>query len=123
MRSGQFYRGKIDGIISLGGGGGTAIGTAAMRALPLGFPKVMVSTLASGQTAPYVGTSDLVLMPAVVDVACFSGSPPTIGIVVSRTVGPRPSVVVAKAPFPSSAVPHSVEAPSAVWIASATRWA
>jgi uncharacterized protein (UPF0261 family) len=62
-------RDKIDGIISLGGGGGTAIGTAAMRALPLGFPKVMVSTLASGQTAPYVGTSDLVLMPAVVDVA------------------------------------------------------
>lgn len=61
--------GSIDGVISLGGGGGTAIGTAAMRALPLGFPKVMVSTLASGQTAPYVGTSDLVLMPAVVDVA------------------------------------------------------
>lgn len=62
-------QGRIDGIISLGGGGGTAIGTAAMRALPLGFPKVMVSTLASGQTSPYIGTSDLVLMPAVVDVA------------------------------------------------------
>src|SRR5690349_3021331 len=40
--------GKIQGLISLGGGGGTAIGTAAMRALPIGFPKVMVSTLASG---------------------------------------------------------------------------
>lgn len=60
---------QIDGVISLGGGGGTAIATAAMRALPLGFPKVMVSTLASGPTAPYVGTSDLVMMPAVVDVA------------------------------------------------------
>lgn len=61
--------GRIQGIISLGGGGGTAIATAAMRALPLGFPKLMVSTLASGQTAPYVGGSDLTLMPAVVDVA------------------------------------------------------
>src|SRR5687768_5864353 len=48
--------GKIDGVISLGGGGGTAIGTAAMRALPIGFPKVMVSTLAAGNVAPYVGT-------------------------------------------------------------------
>ncbi|MDZ4781798.1 MAG: Tm-1-like ATP-binding domain-containing protein, partial [Planctomycetia bacterium] len=62
-------RGEIDGIISLGGGGGTAIATAAMRALPIGFPKLMVSTLASGQTAPYVGTSDIVMMPAIVDVS------------------------------------------------------
>jgi len=60
---------RIDGVISLGGGGGTAIGTAAMRALPLGFPKLMVSTLASGQTAPYVGTSDIVMMPSIADVA------------------------------------------------------
>jgi uncharacterized protein (UPF0261 family) len=61
--------GRIQGVISLGGGGGTAIATAAMRALPLGFPKVMVSTLASGNVAPYVGTSDIVMMPAIVDVA------------------------------------------------------
>jgi len=61
--------GRIDGVISLGGGGGTAIGTAAMRALPLGFPKLMVSTLASGNTAPYVGVKDIVMMPSVVDVA------------------------------------------------------
>jgi uncharacterized protein (UPF0261 family) len=60
--------GRIDGVISLGGGGGTAIGTAAMRALPLGFPKLMVSTLASGNTAPYVGVKDIVMMPAIVDV-------------------------------------------------------
>src|SRR5262249_53113242 len=46
---------RIDGVISLGGGGGTAISTAAMRALPIGFPKVMVTTLASGNTAQYVG--------------------------------------------------------------------
>ena len=61
--------GKIHGAISLGGGGGTAIATAGMRALPVGFPKLMVSTLASGQTAHYVGTTDITMMPAIVDVA------------------------------------------------------
>jgi uncharacterized protein (UPF0261 family) len=61
--------GVIQGVISLGGGGGTAIGTAAMRALAVGFPKVMVSTLASGNTAPYVGTTDIVMFPSIVDVA------------------------------------------------------
>lgn len=61
--------GRIQGILSLGGGGGTAICTAAMRALPIGFPKLMVSTLASGNTAPYVGTKDIVMMPAIADVA------------------------------------------------------
>ncbi len=60
--------GKIDGVISLGGGGGTAIATAAMRALPVGFPKVMVSTVASGNTAHYVGTKDIVMIPSIVDV-------------------------------------------------------
>jgi uncharacterized protein (UPF0261 family) len=60
---------KIDGVISLGGGGGTAISTAAMRALPLGFPKLMVSTLASGNTAQYVGVKDVVMFPSIVDVA------------------------------------------------------
>ncbi len=60
---------RIHGVISLGGGGGTAIGTAAMRALPLGFPKIMVSTLASGNTAQYVGFKDIVMMPSIVDVA------------------------------------------------------
>jgi len=60
---------KIDGVISLGGGGGTAIASSAMRALPIGFPKLMVSTLASGNTAHYVGTSDIVMMPSVTDVA------------------------------------------------------
>jgi uncharacterized protein (UPF0261 family) len=60
---------RIDGVISLGGGGGTAISTAAMRALPLGFPKVMVSTLASGNTAQYLGVKDIVMFPSIVDVA------------------------------------------------------
>lgn len=61
--------GKIHGVISLGGGGGTAIATAAMRALPIGFPKVMVSTLAGGHTAQYVGVKDITMIPSIVDVA------------------------------------------------------
>ena len=60
---------KIDGVISMGGGGGTAIGTAAMRALPIGFPKLMVSTVASGNTAHYMGSKDIVMMPSIVDVS------------------------------------------------------
>ena len=70
--------GAIEGVISLGGGGGTAIGTAAMRGLPVGFPKVMVSTLASGNTAHYVGTKDIVMMPSIVDVAGLNSISRTI---------------------------------------------
>ena len=61
--------GRVQGVISLGGGGGTAIGSAAMRALPVGFPKVMVSTLAAGNVAPYIGTKDIVMFPSIVDVS------------------------------------------------------
>lgn len=61
--------GEIDGVISLGGGGGTAICAAAMRSLPLGFPKLMVSTLAAGNVAPYLGTKDITMMPSIADVA------------------------------------------------------
>lgn len=64
-----FAQGKFDGILSFGGSGGTSLVTPAMRALPIGVPKVMVSTMASGNTAQYVGTSDLIMMPSVVDVA------------------------------------------------------
>jgi uncharacterized protein (UPF0261 family) len=60
---------KIDGIISMGGGGGTSVATSAMRALPVGFPKLMVSTVAAGDTVGYVGTTDITMMPSIVDVA------------------------------------------------------
>jgi uncharacterized protein (UPF0261 family) len=60
---------RIQGVISLGGGGGTAIGTSGMRALPIGFPKLMVTTLASGNTAPYLGVKDIVMFPSIVDIA------------------------------------------------------
>jgi uncharacterized protein (UPF0261 family) len=61
--------GVFDAVISLGGGGGTSLASNAMRALPLGFPKIIVSTLASGNTAHYLGTKDITLMPSIVDVA------------------------------------------------------
>lgn len=64
-----FDEGLIQGVISLGGSAGTTIGTAAMRALPAGFPKVMVSTLASGDTRPYIGASDILLLYPIVDIA------------------------------------------------------
>ncbi|MBS6884117.1 Tm-1-like ATP-binding domain-containing protein [Agathobaculum ammoniilyticum] len=63
-----YAEGRFDGIISTGGSGGTALSTPAMRALPIGVPKVMVSTMASGNVAQYVGTSDIIMMPSVVDV-------------------------------------------------------
>ncbi len=61
--------GEIDGIISLGGSAGTTIGTTAMQALPVGVPKLMVSTLASGDTSPYVQSKDICMMYSVVDIA------------------------------------------------------
>lgn len=60
---------KFDAVIGMGGSGGTSIITAAMRALPLGVPKVCVTTVASSNTAPYVGSKDVVLIPSITDVA------------------------------------------------------
>ena len=61
-------RRDLGGIISAGGSGGTTLATTAMRALPIGVPKVMVSTMASGDTRPYVGPSDICMMYSVTDV-------------------------------------------------------
>jgi uncharacterized protein (UPF0261 family) len=62
-------RKDIAGIVGIGGGGGTSIVTAGMRELPLGLPKLMVSTLASSDVSPYVGVSDIVMMPSITDLA------------------------------------------------------
>lgn len=61
--------GRLDALIGLGGSAGTAIATSAMRALPIGVPKLAVSTVAAGDTRPYVGTKDVTLMYSVVDIA------------------------------------------------------
>jgi uncharacterized protein (UPF0261 family) len=64
-----YVQGKVDGILSLGGSAGTTLGTAAMRALPFGVPKLMVSTLASGQVKQFVGVRDILMMHSVVDIS------------------------------------------------------
>jgi uncharacterized protein (UPF0261 family) len=61
--------GKFDGIMGMGGTGGTTVVTSGMRALPVGVPKVCVSTAASGEVAVYVGTKDITMIPSIVDVA------------------------------------------------------
>lgn len=61
--------GRCSGVIGLGGTGGTSMIAQAMRGLPIGFPKLMVSTVASGDTSGYIGTSDITMMFSVVDVA------------------------------------------------------
>ena len=61
--------GRLDGILGLGGSGNSALVTQAMRALPVGVPKLMVSTVASGDTRPYVGAVDIAMMYSVVDIA------------------------------------------------------
>ncbi|WP_226022995.1 Tm-1-like ATP-binding domain-containing protein [Halomicrobium salinisoli] len=60
--------GELDGVLGLGGSGNTSIATAAMRSLPVGVPKLMVSTVASGDTEPYVGTRDIAMMYSVADI-------------------------------------------------------
>ncbi|TVU11241.1 hypothetical protein EJB05_44814 [Eragrostis curvula] len=65
---GRYESGTLLGAVGLGGSGGTALLAPALRSLPLGVPKLIVSTVASGHTAPYIGTSDLVLFPSVVDI-------------------------------------------------------
>ena len=66
----QLYdEGKFNALLGLGGSGGTGIITSAMRTLPIGVPKVMVSTVASGDTSFYVGLKDVTMIPSIVDVA------------------------------------------------------
>ncbi|TMC27204.1 MAG: UPF0261 family protein, partial [Chloroflexi bacterium] len=67
---GRLHReGGLDGILGMGGTAGTSIACAAMRGLPVGVPKLMVSTVGGGDVAPYAGTKDITFMPSVIDVA------------------------------------------------------
>ncbi len=112
--------GKIAGVISLGGGGGTAIASAGMRALPIGFPKLIVSTLASGNTAHYVGTKDIVMFPSIVDVAGLNQISKTIfsraagaicGMVEAKTAigGEKPIIVASMFGNTTECVDHARE--------------
>ncbi|MXZ17600.1 MAG: UPF0261 family protein [Rhodothermaceae bacterium] len=75
---------QLAGVLALGGSGGTAVGTAVMRSLPIGLPKVMLSTLASGNIAPYIGESDIAMMYSVVDIA---GLNQISRVIISNAVG------------------------------------
>jgi uncharacterized protein (UPF0261 family) len=90
-----YDEGRFDGIIGMGGTGGTSVVTAAMRALPFGVPKVCVSTAASGDTSPYLGTKDITLIPSIVDVAGINRISRTV---FSRAAGAICGMVEAEIP-------------------------
>ena len=97
-------RENIGAVLGLGGGGNTSMVTQAMRALPIGVPKLMVSTMASGNVAPYVGPTDIMMMHAVADVAGLNA--------ITRTV--IGNAAHAAAGMALNAVPRVVEAKRAV---------
>jgi len=70
--------GRLDGILGMGGSGGTSIATASMRTLPVGTPKVMVSTVGGGDVSAYAGTKDITFIPSIVDVAGINSISRTI---------------------------------------------
>lgn len=97
-------RGEVDGVLAIGGSAGTTIGTAAMRALPLGVPKVMVSTLASGQMRPYVGGKDILTLYSVVDIAGLNRISRAVlsnaaGAMIGMLRQPSPIVVTSEKPL------------------------
>ena len=87
--------GKIHGIMGMGGTGGTTVVTSAMRVLPVGFPKICLSTTASGDVAPYIGTKDITMIPSIVDVA---GINHISRIIFSRAAGAICGMVEANVP-------------------------
>lgn len=92
--------GRLAGVLGLGGSAGTTIGTAAMRGLPLGVPKVMVSTLGSGQTRPYVGGKDILMLNAVADISGLNR--------ISRTIlGEAARAMAGLVRFPAPAQPSA----------------
>jgi uncharacterized protein (UPF0261 family) len=94
--------GRLDGVLALGGSGGTALATEAMRALPVGVPKLMVSTMASGDTRPYVGASDVAMMYSVVDI---SGINAVSARILSNAAAAMAGMASAEAPATGDAKP------------------
>jgi uncharacterized protein (UPF0261 family) len=90
-----FNEGRFEGIIGMGGTGGSTVVAAAMRALPVGVPKVCVSTAASGDTSAYVGTKDVTMIPSIVDVA---GVNRISRIIFARAAGAICGMVAAEVP-------------------------
>lgn len=79
---------RLHGVLAIGGSGGTSIATRAMRALPLGVPKLMVSSMASGDVSPYVGSTDITMMYSIVDIAGINSvSAPVLANAVDAIAG------------------------------------
>ncbi len=101
--TGLHAQGRLDGMLGLGGSGGSSLITRAMRALPVGVPKLMVSTVAAGDTRPYVGASDVTMMYSVVDIAGINSASARIlanaaAAIAGMATAPRP-VAGAKKPL------------------------
>ncbi len=114
-----YDEGKLHGIIGMGGTGGTSIATAAMRTLPVGVPKVMVSTVGGGDVSAYTGTKDITFIPSIVDVAginrisrqIFANAAGAIAgmakIEVSKDVSEKPLVVASMFGNTTTCVDHA----------------
>ena len=120
-RLATLYARDVEGALGLGGSAGTTIGTAAMRALPFGIPKLMVSTLASGQVRQYVGVRDILMMHSVVDISGLNRISRTvlanaaramIGMVTRAEGAPAPGAMTCGTPLSAAAVSRSRPADS-----------
>ena len=110
-----YDQGKLDGIIGMGGSGGTSIATAGMRTLPVGVPKVMVSTVGGGDVSAYAGTKDITFMPSIVDVAGINSISSTIyanaaGAVAGMVKTEKPELGEAKPLITASMFGNTTEA-------------
>ena len=94
--------GDAQGVVGVGGSGGTTICASAMRELPYGFPKVLVSTLASGNTRVHLGISDIVMVPSIVDVA---GLNPLLAMVLGNAARAIAAMVMGHRPYAPSGKP------------------
>ena len=103
-----YEEGRLDGALALGGTGGTSIATRAFRPLPLGVPKVVVSTAASGNTADYIRETDLVLMPSVTDIAGLN----RISTRILANAAAAVAGMVTSAPLPAAAAGRPMVAAS-----------
>jgi uncharacterized protein (UPF0261 family) len=103
-----YEEGRLDGALALGGTGGTSIATRAFRPLPLGVPKVVVSTAASGNTADYIRETDLVLRPSVTDIAGLN----RISTRILANAAAAVAGMVTSAPLPAAAAGRPMVAAS-----------
>ena len=115
----HFDDGRVQGVLGIGGSAGTIIGTAAMRALPLGVPKLMVSTLAAGQVRQYVGEKDIFMLNAVADISGLNRISRTVLSNAARAMAGLVTLAPRRTAIPSRASSSTRRAarPGACWLA------